>query len=84
MTKYFKIQKNGFTVFNCIHEGKQLMVIPETEEKFGQELSLGDKEFYQELYKNELTKEITEVEFLTAVGNIQGAIQNFIDKTRIG
>jgi len=82
MAIFTKVTHGEVVSLHCKHEGKHLMVIPETEEDKNGELSFGEEDFYEHFIGERIEEEITENEFLTAAGNITASIHNFIEKIR--
>ena len=80
--KFFKIRRKGILSLHAVNGNIQLMVIPQQDDKKKGEVSLGDADFYDEMYEDELREPISEMEFLMAAGDITAGIQNFFSKLR--
>jgi len=81
MTQFFKSRKSGVLALHAVNGETRLMVIPQQDDQVKGQITLGDKDFYPEMYE-EGKETISENEFLAAAGEITGKIKNFLDKLR--
>jgi hypothetical protein len=78
--EFFKIRKNGVISLHAVNGLKQLMVIPQQDNQKNGEIQLTDKDFYPELYREELKEPISMLEFLYAAGDVTAGVTNFFSR----
>jgi len=85
MATFIKLTQSDLSSYHCKHKDKHLMVIPQIDNPNKGELSIGvyNDDFYKDFLEDRQEEEISETEFLTIVGNITGAIKNFMDLINI-
>jgi len=83
MATFIKVTHGDLSSYHCKHKDKHLMVIPQIDNPNKGDISIRDDDFYKDFLEDRQEEEISETEFLTAVGNITGAIKNFMDLINI-